>query len=96
MSENYIYRVAFNEPPLYNDSRTEFFFHSLAAIYEVFSPEQVGCKVSRLWNVGVSQGKTYIGRKCTITKEPIARKKRTNAPNSAPNSENDKTPAESI
>lgn len=39
MSEESIYRVAFNEPPLSEDSRTEFFFHSLSAIYEVFTPE---------------------------------------------------------
>ena len=34
----YIYRVEFKEPPLLGvDERTEFYFHSLAAIYEVFT-----------------------------------------------------------
>lgn len=95
MSENYIYRVAFNEPP-FSDGQTEFYFHSLSAIYEMFTAKQVGCKVSNLWNLGVRQGNAYVGKRCTITVAPISRKKRTNAPNSALISENDKTPAESI
>ena len=41
-----IYRVRFKEPPLSGDERTEFFFTSLAAIYEVFTAEQIGCRVN--------------------------------------------------
>ena len=75
MSEGFIYRVAFKVPPLLGvDDRKEFYFHSLAAIYEVFTARQIGCKVTRLWNIGVSHGNTYEGRRCTITKEPILRK----------------------
>ena len=55
MSElEFIYRVAFNEPPLENDDSWEFYFTSLSAIYEKFTPEQVGCKVSRLWNLKIT------------------------------------------
>lgn len=74
----YIYRVAFNEPPIEEDDRTEFFFHSLTAIYEKFTPEQVGCKVTRLWNIGVSDGNVYTSRSgdVHITREPIERKRR--------------------
>lgn len=43
-----IYRVRFKEPPQSGDERTEFFFTSLAAIYEVFTAEQIGCRVNRL------------------------------------------------
>lgn len=89
MSGEFIYRVAFREPPLSDDERTEFFFHGLAAIYEVFTPEQVGCKVTRLWNIGVSQGNAYEGRLCTITKEPIGRKRRKSAPTNGDNSTGD-------
>lgn len=71
---------AFNEPPIEGDSRSEFFFHSLSAKYEVFTAEQVGYKVSRLWNIGVSNGMSYDGRLCTRTKEPISRKKRIKIP----------------
>lgn len=77
MSEEFIYRVAFKEPPLLGvDDRTEFYFHSLAAIYDTFTAAQIGCKVTRLWNIGVSDGNTYDGRRCKITKEPILRKRR--------------------
>lgn len=77
MSEKSIYRVSFKVPPLLGaDDRTEFFFHSLAAIYDTFTAEQIGCKVNRLWNIGVSHGNPYEGRRCRITKEPISRKRR--------------------
>ena len=53
----------------------EFFFHSLAAIYGLFTPYQVGCKVSQLYKVGVRQGIPYEGRKCRMSREAIRRKK---------------------
>ena len=77
MKQEFIYRVEFKEPPLFGvDERTEFYFHSLAAIYEVFTARQIGCKVTRLWNIGVSHGAPYEGRRCKITKEQILRKTR--------------------
>ncbi len=78
--QEFIYRVAFSEPPLSDGERRDFFFYSLSAIYETFSAEQIGCRVSRLWNLGIAQGNVYQGRRCTITKEPITRKKRRKAP----------------
>lgn len=73
MSEQgYIYRVSFKEPV--ND-KTDYFFGSLAAIYETFSAAQIGCRVSRLWNLKITPEKPYLGRKCTITKEPLSRKR---------------------
>lgn len=74
MKKEHIYRVAFNEPPIQDDNRTEFFFTSLSAIYEEFTPDQVGCKVTRLWNIGVSGGIPYEGAKCKITREPLRSK----------------------
>lgn len=77
MKQEFIYRVEFKEPPLLGvDERTEFYFHSLAAIYEVFTARQIGCKVTRLWNIGVSHGNPYEGRRCRITREHIFRKRR--------------------
>lgn len=91
MSGEYIYRVAFKQPPAgAEEGRTEFFFHSLAAIYDTFTAAEIGCKVTRLWNIGVSHGTAYEGRLCSITREPIARKKRRNAPNFNDNSSDDK------
>ena len=76
MSDEFIYRVAFKVSPLLGvNDRTEFYFHSLAAIYGTFTTVQIGCKVTRLWNIGVSHGKPYDGRRCSITKEPILRKR---------------------
>jgi len=76
----YIYRVEFKVPPLLGvDERTEFYFHSLAAIYDTFTAKQIGCKVTRLWNIGVSNGIPYNGRRCRITKEQIFRKKQNKA-----------------
>ena len=73
----YIYRVEFKVLPLLGiDDRKEFYFHSLAAIYEVFTARLIGCKVTRLWNIGVSHGNPYEGRLCKITKEQILRKTR--------------------
>lgn len=66
-----IYRVRFKEPPEESDGKTEFFFTSLAAIYEVFTAEQIGCKVSRLYNIGLPDGKPYTGRQCEISREEI-------------------------
>lgn len=84
-TKNWFYRVEFKEPPIEGDDRTAFNFSSLAAIYEQFAPEQVGCKVSRLWNIGVSDGVPYRGRKCTITKEQVRRKKQSKAPTTGDN-----------
>ena len=76
MSVDFVYRVEFKVPPLSGvDKRTEFYFGSLSAIYEVFTSKQIGCKVTRLWNVGVSDGNPYDGRRCRITKEPILKKR---------------------
>ena len=69
MNTKQIYRVVFNEPPFENDDRTEFFFRTLSVIYENFTIEQIGCKITRLWNVGVAGGVPYEGKKCKITRE---------------------------
>lgn len=72
-----IYRVSFKEPPFKDDARSDFYFTSLSAIYEQFTPEQIGCKVENLWNLKISTDKPYFGRKCTITKELLTRKRQT-------------------
>lgn len=71
----YIYKVQFKKavPMSYTDQR-EYYFGSLAAIYDVFDPFQVGCKVENLWHVGVSDGKPYENNLCRITREPLIRK----------------------
>jgi hypothetical protein len=67
-----VYHLEFNEPM--NDGETSFFFGSLTAIYEHFTPSQIGCGVNRLWNIGVAKGTIYKSDKCTITPGCIERK----------------------
>jgi hypothetical protein len=73
-----IYRVAFNTPPK-GGSQTEFFYTSLAAIYDDFQPSQIGCGVKNLYLVGVRDGKPYQSSMCRITKH-LCSTKRQNAP----------------
>lgn len=75
MKQAHIYRVAFNEPPIEGDDRKDFFYTSLSAIFDDFTPEQIGCRVSRLWNLGVGRGTPYEGRRCRITQEAVSSKK---------------------
>lgn len=85
----FIYRVTFKEPPIETGER-DFFFTSLSAIYECFSPEQIGCKVSRLWNLNVSGGNPYRGAKVTVTREPLHTKRQNKARRAHENSSGDK------
>ena len=66
----------------------EFFFTSLAAIYEVFTAEQIGCRVNRLYNIGLPDGKPYRGRRCEISREDIHSKAQ-KAPNTGANFSDD-------
>src|SRR5574344_1311738 len=79
MKNNYeqIYRVCFKKPPYEDDARSDFYFTSLAAIYQHFTKEQIGCSVSRLWNLKISGGNTYKSRLCTISRHPLFRMKHT-------------------
>lgn len=80
-NQKHIYRVLFRENPFEGESKKDFFFSSLSAIYEIFSPEQIGCKLSRLFNLKISSGVTYIGKKCLISKEPVHKKSQINPKN---------------
>ncbi len=71
--EEFIYRLMFLAP---GQGGEEHYFTSLAAIYGRFTPEQVGCRVERLYAVGVSRGIVYRNRLVEIRRYPIARKQR--------------------
>lgn len=72
-----IYRVAFHNPPQ-ADGKTEFYFTSLAAIYDIFTDEQVGCELNALYAMRVSRGKAYRSELCIITRESLVSKEQTN------------------
>jgi hypothetical protein len=71
-AQGHIYRVSLKEPI---DGKTDWFYGSLSAIFTNFTPEEIGCGVRRLWNLKITEDNPYIGRKCTISKEPLSRKK---------------------
>lgn len=68
---NKIYHVHFNEPV---KGKRDHYFGSLTAIYTVFTSEQIGCKVERLWDVGIRPGHPYSNKKCTISQDYLIRK----------------------
>lgn len=71
----YVYKVLFFDQPIGSHTeQREFLFGSLAAIYEIFTPHQIGCRVENLWSEKVSDGYPYENKLCRITKEPVIRK----------------------
>jgi hypothetical protein len=72
-TRSHIYKVSFKEP---KNGKTDYFFSSLSAIFTLFTPEEIGCRVTQLWKLRITGQKPYRGRKCTITKEPLNRKRK--------------------
>jgi len=71
--ETTIIKVTFFESPD-GGNRKEFYYGSLSAIYDDFSPEQIGCKLSTLWRSKITCNKPYTGRKCIISKHILQHK----------------------
>lgn len=68
-----VYRVE-----LFDTAReqTEYYFGSLAAIYDVLTDLDIGCKLSNLWQVKIDVNEPYVNKRCKISKGVITRKKR--------------------
>ncbi len=76
VSFSYAYSVLFFGPPFPEMPHQKFFlFSSLAAIFEIFSPEQIGCGIGRLYNLKVPDGSTYSGKRCIIRREKVYSKR---------------------
>lgn len=56
------------------NGKKEHYFGSLAAIYEVFTPQQIGCKLETLWNAGIEEGNPKSTHHCVISKHKVRRK----------------------
>ncbi len=82
-TEKHIYRVSFREPPVGGDPGTDFYFSSMKAIYDLFTPGQIGCGARRLSRVRVPQGRVYESRTARVSREPLHSKAQTN-PNPKP------------
>lgn len=68
MKSDKVYHVKFN------GNEEDHYFGSLAAIYTVFTPEQIGCKVERLWACNIKPGNPYENKKCKIKQGFLVRK----------------------
>lgn len=68
MNGNTIYHVQFN-------SGGNFYFGSIAAIFDKFLPEHLNVSKTRLWSYGITIDKPYKNKICTIYKGEINRKK---------------------
>lgn len=71
--EEYVIKVHFAEPI---NGQTDYYFGSLAAIYQRFTVKQIGCKLQALWAAKISLGHPKVTRRCIISKHVVERKPR--------------------
>lgn len=69
LSEENIVSVNF-----YKEEPARYFFGSLSAIFEAFTPEQVGCSLHDLWNKDKFRGGCVVTSTCVIAKHKLYRK----------------------
>lgn len=70
MEQNVI-KVRFFNPV---DGQIEYYFGSIAAMFERFTEEQIGCSQQAMWYHKLKPDKPKATKKCIITKHPIFRK----------------------
>lgn len=58
-----------------NPRQRLFLFSSLAAVFDRFSVEQIGCSLGHLYNLKVPEGSAYAGRQCIIKREKVLAKR---------------------
>lgn len=68
MNGTTIYHVQFGDG-------SNHYFGSIAAIFDHFSPDEIGITKTSLWTYGITLEKPYKNRICTIYKGVIYRKK---------------------
>lgn len=69
MNGTTIYHLQFKE------SGESHYFGSIAAIYDVFTPAEIGVAKATLWGHGITRINPYENRKCIIRKGELHRKK---------------------
>lgn len=74
LNRKYIYRVRFADN-VFGFGDKDYFFSSLTAIFRIFSPEQIGCGIGRLWNLRISAGGIYRSAQCTVSRELLYRRR---------------------
>ncbi len=68
MNGKTIYHVSFGDDE-------NFYFGSLAAVYDHFTPSELGVSLARLYDVAITPEKPYRNGKCIIRKGFLQRKK---------------------
>ena len=67
-----MYTVLFFAAPYPEQPRRKVFvFSSLAAIYDLFPRDVVGCTLGHLYNLQVPSGSAYCGKRCIIKRERV-------------------------
>lgn len=66
-----VIRVQFFQP---KDGCSEFYFGSFAAIFELFSPEDIGCRLESLWAANIDEEHPKATRLCVVSKHKLYRK----------------------
>lgn len=70
--DRFVYTVLFFAAPYADQPRRKVFvFSSLAAIYDLFSRDVVGCSLGHLYNLQVPSGSAYCGKRCIIKREKV-------------------------
>lgn len=73
--DRFIYSVVFFAAPIPGKAHQKsFLFSSLAAIYDVFSVEQIGCSLGHLYNLQISKGAVFAGQDCIVKRERLYHK----------------------
>ena len=72
-TQSNIINVHFHSPV---NGKTDYFFGSLKAIYTMFSPEEIGCKLSTLYSSRLVPGRQKVTETCVITKCRVYRLRR--------------------
>lgn len=56
------------------NGQSEYYFGSLAAIFDKFTPEQIGASLVTLWGCKIGHNSPKITRNCIISKHILLRK----------------------
>ncbi len=54
-----IIKLSFHRVDPANNGISDYYFSSLAAIYELFPPSAIGCQLASLWNYGIAENRPY-------------------------------------
>lgn len=66
-----IIEVRFYQP---KNGKEVYYFGSLTAIYEVFTPDEIGCKLYELWGAKITYDNPFDNGVCVISKHSVIRK----------------------